>query len=1150
MLNPPFKCVASLERSRSLLPLVLRDALAALKILPRGAAGGLRADWRGMKTRSLISLLIAIVCCCAQLAMGAETRVDHLRCEGVENPQGIDAAKPQLSWRIESDERGQKQTACQILVASSAEKLARDEGDLWDSGRVATDQSVRVPYAGKPLGSRAECFWKVRVWCALSKAEGPALSGAEGDAHKKPTGWSAPATWTMGLLAPEDWKGAWITPKWFAPRGGWETPSYWNPGLSKDDSLGWARVDLGQAFPIEKVKLIADDAGSFPLRFRIEASDDFDFTTSHAIADYSDADYAPGSDGTAEFPGKGFKARFLRILVLKSPLSKLQSSRAAEAAKKSPPAKAGQAAPSTDRYQTILRQLEVWSGGRNVALYRPTSSSNESAFPLVDGMPSADMGKTCPPDACPKFQAPLLRKAFTLERPVKRAVLYYAAPGMAELSLNGTRVDDTLLGPPFTDYTKRIVYLTVDVTKLLAGGTNVLGAVLGNGFLGGGRGLHGGPGQPRLLAQLDVEFLDGTRQQVVSDQTWKWDRSEIIDNNIWSSYAEDRRLAQPGWDKPGFDDAKWRAVGLGESLGGKLCAPMGPPVRVLGQLKPSRVEGDTAYFDVLSAGWPRLSIENGKAGQEISFDGDCGSPRCKYKALPCRFILAKDGPAVLEPHFIWSSGPLKLKVKGLTEPLKAEQVCIQRVGADLRLASAFHCSNPFLNELHEVVLRTHINYNGDQPMDPMRERVGWTQDAEGFFNSAVYLTDVDNFYRKWWWDMADNQVPNGLTGPVIPVVGRLLNGWNCPWWSGVLVWLPWEHYLYYGDRRFLEQAYEPMRKYVDFLDRLAAVGGGKGSQDYPDLQRSLDAQAAKERMLVWTGAGDWMSPSDAPPPQLMNMAAFYYYSRIVSQTAEMLGKKEDSKHYAALAEDIQKRTNAKFLNTQTGLYGEKAKSQSSQILPLAVGMVPEELKPLTHQRLLEAIQAHKDHHACGFVSLTYLIQLLTQSYDSAVLNRIINQKDYPSWNTLMHDGVLFENWHGGWAQMPSCGGAVGRWFYEAVLGIRPDPAGPGFKRFILAPQPDPASGLTSADGWYDCLYGRIVSKWKIANDKFDLEMTVPVNTVATVRIPTCKPESVKEGGRPVEKSAGVKVLRQEPGALFLQVGSGRYHFDAPASANK
>ena len=1087
-----------------------------------------------MKNRIAIWLVAAVAAFGWHGVRGAETRVENLRCEGIENPQGIDAAKPQLSWMLQSDERGQKQTACQILVASSAEKLAQNKGDLWDSGRVGTDQSARLPYAGKALGARAECYWKVRVW----------------DAHKKPTAWSEPARWTMGLLAPEDWKGAWISAsKWFAPNGyGWA-----NTGSAKDDFPAWIRVDLGQSLPIDKVKLVAQSPGAFPLRFRIEAGEDFEFDASQTIADQSAADFAPAPDGTADFPAKGLKARYVRVYVIKSPRSKLHSDiAAAEAAKKAKePANANQKTPPppTDIYQTVIRQLEVWSGGRNVARYRPTSDAGgrDSTF-AVDGMPSAEMGNSCPADACPKAQAPLLRKEFRLEQPVKRAVLYYAAQGMADLSLNGTRVDDTLLGPPFTDYSKRIVYRTVDVTKLLAGGTNVLGAVLGNGFFSppgwGFAARNGGHGQPSLLAQLEVEFKNGTRQIITSDQSWKWDRSEIVNNDVWGGgYTENRTLAQPGWDKPGFDDARWRPVGQVESLGGKLCAPMGPPARVLGQLKPIRVEGDTAFFDVYSAGWPQVTIEHGKAGQVIEVEDF-------FRRPPSRFTLAKDGPAVLEPRFIWGSGPLKVQVKGLAEPLRAEQICIQQVAADLRSTGSFHCSNPFLNQLHEAVLRTHRNYDLDQPMDPMREKQGWTQDAQGFFNTAAYLTDVEGLYRKWWWDMADNQQPNGLIGSVAPVVRRLVNDWNNPWWSGVLVWLPWEHYLYYGDRRLLEQAYEPMRKYVDFLDHLAAMGGGVKALDYsPDSKIFLDPEAAKERMLVWTGAGDWMRPGgDAPPHQLLNMAAWYHYAKIVSQTAAMLGKPEEAARYAAMAEDVRQRTNAKFLDPRTGLYGKSPRSQSAQVLALGVGLVPEAVRSLTQQRLLEAIHASKDHHACGFVTLTYLFQTLTETYESALANRIVNQTDFPSWKTLIHDGVLFEDWHGGSAQMPSCGGAVGRWLYEAVLGIRPDPAGPGFKRFILAPQPDPATGLTEAEGWYDSLYGRIVSKWKIADDRFDLEMTVPANTMATVRIPTSKPEAVTEGGRPVEKSTGVKVLRREPQALFLEVGSGRYRFNAPAPA--
>ncbi len=1083
--------------------------------------------------------------------LSAATLLEKLRCEGLENPLGIDAPQPGLSWMLCSDERGQRQTACQILVASSPEKLSHNEGDLWDSGRIEGEQSVRVPYAGKSLASDREYFWKVRIW----------------DVKNQPTAWSPAGKWHSGLLAQEDWKASWISAsKWFSPnREGWFTT-----GTETDDVGAWVRVDLGQSVPIDKIRLLASGTDSFPVRFRVEASEDYEFaSSSQVLLDQSKEDFSftsPGVDTRKVALAVGYQknaptispgekpvvARFVRVWVLKSPVSKLFTSMAAAQLKNSKKnQKNADPNASPLRYQSKIRQLEVWSGGRNVALYRPVTDAGSYASTalLVDGMPSAEMGERCPADAIPLNQSPMLRKSFRIEKPVKRAVLYYAAHGMVDLSLNGKKIDDTLLGPPFTDYTKRILYRAVDTTGLLASGENVIGAVLGNGFFSppgqGHGGRSGGYGPPRFLGQIELEFADGTRERILTDASWKWAPSEVVKNDLWQGYAEDRRLAQPGWDRPGFVDTQWRAAAVMEPLAGKLIASLIPPIRELGQLKPVRVESDTAFFEVYSAGWPRLRIEHGKPGQIISFEGD---------QMPASsFTLAQEGPAVLEPRFLWGSGPLKVRVKGLGEPLNAQQICLARVGADLPRAGGFHCSNPWLNELHDAVLRTHMNYNLDNPMDPMREKQAWTQDVEGFFNSAVYLSQVEEWYRKWWNDMADNQQPDGIIGAVEPIIGRYAKEWNSPWWSGVLVWLPWEHYLYYGDRQLLETAYEPMRRYVDFLERLAACGAGsKALFYYPDTTFFADPVAAKERMLVWSGAGDWMNPkpAEAGPSQLRDMAGWYYYAKIVAQTAAMLGKSQEAAHYTTMAEDVRQRTNAKFLDTGTGLYAKAPKSQSAQILPLALGLVPEELKPLTHQRLLEAIKAQNDHHCCGFVSLTYLIKSLTESYDSVLLNRIVNQNDFPSWKTLMHDGVLFETWKGQYAQMPACGGAIGRWFYEAVLGIRPDPAGPGFKRFILAPQPDPATGLTEAEGFYDSPYGRIVSKWKLRGNELQMEIEVPANTMASVRIPTPKPHEVKEGDRPLAQSAGVKVLRHEPEALWLEVSGGRYHFVAAPVAGR
>ena len=404
-----------------------------------------------------------------------------------------------------------------------------------------------------------------------------------------------------------------------------------------------------------------------------------------------------------------------------------------------------------------------------------------------------------------------------------------------------------------------------------------------------------------MLVQTEIEFADGTRRTINSDETWKWTRSEIVDNDTYAAYTEDRRLAKPGWDRPGYDDSGWQAVAATTALGGKLVSPMGPPIRVVGELKPDRVEGDRAFFKVLTAGWPRVQV-NGHAGQTITVIGH--APR--YNAPPLTFTLATNGPTVLEPRFMYLSGPLQIEVQGLSEPLAPDAVTIQLVHADLKMAGTFACSNPFLNQVYDALLRTHLNYYGDQPMDPMREKQGWTQDAQNMFETAAYITDVAGLYRKWWWDFADGQDESGYLSSVLPLVGRQAYDWNSPWWSGVVVLLPWQHYQYYGDRRMLAESYDTMRRYVDFLGKLTASGSVRGWADYPYLSGgNTNSPEAKEGILSWMGAGDWQNPyggKTAVPAPLLDMPAWYHYATIVSETAALLGKKADADKYAAIAE--------------------------------------------------------------------------------------------------------------------------------------------------------------------------------------------------------------------------------------------------------
>ncbi|MEI7534176.1 MAG: alpha-L-rhamnosidase N-terminal domain-containing protein [Verrucomicrobiae bacterium] len=1065
-----------------------------------------------------ISLFTLSALLLASLATLQAVEVNGLRCENLNNPLGIDAEKPVLNWVITSARRGERQTAYQALVASTPELLSADKSDLWDSGKVASDQSIQIEYAGKPLASRMRCYWKVRIW----------------DKDGKPTAWSAPAKWTIGLLGDDDWSAKWITAsKWFTP------PDLHPSGLIVSVG-GWADVDLGQSYPIDSIKLYFSDTNTAPKRFKILGADDLQFSQPQVLVDQSAAVYRPNRPGPQVFPVSGAKFRHIRLWLRGTSSQNNAMLRQIQTGPRPPTA------------EVSVRQMEVMSGGRNVALMRPTReigtqwSYGHAAF-LVDGMPSASDGNECPPDACPTTAAPILRGKFTVQKPVKQATMYVAALGMADVTINGRPVTDTVLGPPFTDYTKRVVYLTHDITSFLINGENVIGATLGNGFFSTPRhgfgARHGGHGSPRVLIQAEIEYADGTRETVISDGTWKWSRSEIVDNDTFAAYTEDRRLAKPGWERPSYDDSGWLPVAISSSLGGKLVSPIGPPIRVAGELKPERVTNNRAYFKVLSAGWPHVKV-NGHAGQTITILGHAPG----YNAPPLTFTLATNGPAVLEPRFMYLSGPLEIEVKGLSAPLAPDAVTFQLVHADLKMAGTFACSNPWFNQIYAALLQTHLNYDGDQPMDPMREKQGWTQDMQGMFETAAYLTDVAGIYRKWWWDFADGQDESGYLGSVLPLVGRQVNDWNSPWWSGVVVLLPWQHYQYYGDRRMLAESYDTMRRYVDFLGKLTASGSVRGWDDYPYLNTgNTNSTEARKGILSWMGAGDWQNPyggKDAVPAPLLDMPAWYHYATIVSETAALLGKNDEAKQYAAIAEGVKNRFNEIYLNRETGLYGRQTNSQTAQVLPLGLGVVPAALRELTYQQLLATIHARKDHLGTGFVGLPFLLATLTNHRESALANKIVNQQDYPSWKTLIHDGVLAEGWNGGGAQMPSCGGAIGMWLYQSVLGIRPDPAGPGFKKFILAPQPDLATGLTSAHGNYDSVHGRIASDWKCENGNFALQTVIPPNTTATVYVPTKDANSVTESGKPAAQAEGVEFLRMENNAAVYAVVSGNYRFQS------
>jgi hypothetical protein len=476
--------------------------------------------------------------------------VTNLACEDRANPLGVDAAQPRLGWTLQSSQRGDTQTAYQILVASSQSLLNSNIGDLWDSGVVATNQLNQILYGGTPLPTSQQAFWKVRVW----------------DANNVSSAWSANATWTMGVLNSADWQAQWIM--------GIQRKSigYHAATASTQTTTKWVQVDLGQAYAISNLKLHPKwhqglPGYGFPLRFHVEISNDPTFASSNLVAsqttDLVNPGYYPQSYSVANI-----SARYVRVAATKLYYYAAGSD-----------------------YTFALSQLEVVSGGTNVALNASVSaldtieSSGWGKAGLTDGagFVGCDYGRR-------------LRREFVVQPGLQRAVVQVSGLGAYELSVNGTKNGTDLLAPGWSYWgptswqvgtNETVLYDTRDITaQIQPGATNAIGLILGNSFYnitaGYGRYVKFTQsfGPLRAIAQVRLDYTNGTTQIIGSDANWMTGPGAISFENVYAGEDYDARLEPTGWNQPGYANAEWTPAVLTNGPGGVLkglsCAA--PPV--------------------------------------------------------------------------------------------------------------------------------------------------------------------------------------------------------------------------------------------------------------------------------------------------------------------------------------------------------------------------------------------------------------------------------------------------------------------------------------------------------------------------------------------------------------------------------------------
>lgn len=887
---------------------------------------------------------------------GSVIRVTHLKTEYATNPLGIDVLEPRLSWRLETTARGQYQSAYRIQVATSEARLLAGKPDVWDTGKVESNRSVHVPYQGERLRSRRRYYWRVQAW----------------DQDGNPTGWSEPAWWEMGLLAPSDWTGQWI-------------------GLAS---------------------------------------------------------------GSA---------------------------------------------------------------------------------------------------ACP---APLLRREFDVRGTVRRARVYISGMGLYELFLNGKRVGDRVLDPGSTNYDRRVLYTTYDVTEMLAPGKNAIGVELGRGRYG-----MTTPSvwfwekspwhdAPKLLLQLEIEYEDGGTEVLASNESWKGTGGPTRFDSLYEGEVYDARLAQHGWASPGFDDSAWSAVRQVEPPRGRLVAHQHEPIQVIETIRPvsvTEVRPGVFVFDfgVNVSGWVECTAQ-GPSGTEITLvygeklheDGTVNVDQVHIDAQiqTDRFILSGNGVETWQPKFSYK-GFQYVQVTGFPGTPTLDSLKGRVIHTAVASTGEFHASEPLLNRIQANVRRAFLNNLYDVVTDtPVYEKNGWTGDAQVMAVTSIYNFHMPRFFTKWLHDIRETQRQNGELATIAPTSGwsyEGAEGWPAvhgpiPAWDASLFEIPWRMYEHYGDERILASVYEEQKRYFDYLSSRA------------------------DGRIVRRGLGDWIPPGGVAVegPEITSTTYYYFFATTLANVADILGERREADQYREIAAEIKEAFNQEFFDPETNVYNTSRNvgyRQTSNAFPLAFGLVPKDRQEPVLANLVKDIEERGNHLNTGILGTKVLLPVLTQFGYTDLAYAIATQRTYPSWGHWIENGAtaLYEHWElDSRSRNHHMFGTIGEWFYAYLAGIQPQ--APGYERVTIKPYVPKA--LSEASARVETVRGEIRSSWRQLDGTYSLEVHVPGNVTATVYVPAERAENVTESGGPAGEALGVRFVGNEDGRAVYEVGSGVYRFEVKTSA--
>jgi hypothetical protein len=747
---------------------------------------------------------------------------------------------------------------------------------------------------------------------------------------------------------------------------------------------------------------------------------------------------------------------------------------------------------------------------------------------------------------------PLLRKQFTAKKPTK-ATLFISGLGQFEAVLNGQKIGNHFLDPGWTKYDKQAQYVVFDVTSQVKSGANALGVMLGNGFYyvppvkERYRKLKSAFGYPKLICRLALDYADGSHQDVVSDNSWRTTAGPVTFSSIYGGEDYNAGLEQAGWATATFQDKSWRPV-----------VPVDGPAELVAQAQEPLQVFDTFKAQTTTQAQPGKWVydfgQNASGIIEIQVKGQRGdtvritpaellgadktvSQKNTGRGFYFTYVLKGSGIETWRPRFTYygfryaqvegSVPKSQPNPKNRPEILSLTALHTRNAAASV---GSFSCSNDLLNRTHTLIdWAVKSNLASVMTDCPHREKLGWLEQTHLMGGSLRYGYDIATLSRKTLADMRASQTADGLVPEIAPEFVKFEWGGDMfrdsPEWGSASIILPWYVYQWYGDRQVLADNYDLMRRYVAYL--------GTKAQGH----------------ILSQGLGDWYDLGPKPPgtSQLTPMgvtgtATYYYDLTILTQIARLLGKADEATAYEKLGAEVKIAFNAKFFNPQTRQYATG--SQTANAMAVYMGLVNSADKAAVVENVVQDLRTRDNALTAGDIGYRYLLRVLEDAGRSDVIFAMNNRADVPGYGYQLAHGAtaLTESW----SALPTVSnnhlmlGHLTEWFYSGLAGIRPADGSVAFNQIDI--KPEPVGNVTSANASHQSPYGLIATDWKKSASGFELAVTIPANTTATIYLPATASARITEGGQPLEKYLELQSLGFAEGRARIKAGSGTYHF--------